>query len=98
MWKKKQRSLLSPYRFAALDEDLGPSEAVLGGMDGQVPEQMGHTLDGKPRPRGPRVDGQHLVSGQEGLVVLAVSEAYPAHAYVLKQAENEIYMYCHKKL
>lgn len=56
---------IAAYRFAALDEDLSPSEAVLGGMDGQVPEQVGHAFDWKPGPRGPRVDGQHLIPCQK---------------------------------
>lgn len=77
------------YRAWVLDEDLGPAEGVLGGVDGQVPEQERDALDGEARPVRPRVRTEQLVALQEGLVLLPEGEPGAPHLQVLHQPEPE---------
>lgn len=82
--------------MTGFDEQFSPAERVLGGRDGQVPEEAGDALDGHAGPVRPRHGREHFVALQEARVRLPEREAAPLdarqfHQPVVGQYENFTY-------
>lgn len=72
-------TITNEYRGVVFNEQFPTAEEILGGRNGQISEQTGHSFDGYAAPMRPSDHRQHLVTLQEPGVRLAEDVAALLH-------------------